>query len=431
MARLGASVTTIEGGRVMSDLELEAKIAAMRAELEARQGGKVDPPAPLARKNAFLEVANKNLTEQFNAAVSEQDGKGGTAEAVGSGENAETAEVLEPPPTQLADGATQPATEAALSVPESAPLTPTVQEMENDLLEAAPELAEVLEPKPKQGFTIAELREMGWDPSEILQVIVKGGGIPDELHPADLSLTRYTVDAKEKVVPEKPSEPVPEKPKECERAAVPQTAGGGVAAAPASSAAEVVVVNSATHRAEYARLGRVMQSAEMDEFPHMAKMWSDKATKTKLLKLWIEKGGDKHAIEGEIVIQKRQKQKFTGTRECLTIADMIKLGWPTTKINGIIAAGGGIPDEHAPQDTSLMAYWVVTGRKQEDINESSVQATARMNASVSGEDAAGLLEPGMLEGYNSAPSFSGQAMTEDALTKLKKSLQGGDLYLYI
>lgn len=36
--RLGASVTTIEMGKEMSKMELQARIAAMQAELDAREG---------------------------------------------------------------------------------------------------------------------------------------------------------------------------------------------------------------------------------------------------------------------------------------------------------------------------------------------------------------------------------------------------------
>ena len=184
--------------------------------------------------------------------------------------------------------------------------------------------------------------------------------------------------------------------------------------------------NSSTHRASYARLTRLMDGKSSGEFPHMSKMWGDKAERAKLFKLWVEKGEDRGEVEGEVLQQRTMATQYKGVREFLSIRDMFKLGWPVTKINGIVAAGGGVVDEHAPQDPSLVSFWVTTKRKRTELDESKTQATARCSASVDAASMGSLFNASMPMHSGLAPGamLQGEAMDEDALTKLQRSLGG-------
>lgn len=184
--------------------------------------------------------------------------------------------------------------------------------------------------------------------------------------------------------------------------------------------------NSNTHRASYARLTRLMDGKNAVEFPHMARMWGDKSQRANLFKMWVEKAENRSAVEGEVLQQRTMSTAYEGVREFLSIRDMIGRGWPVSKINGVIAGGGGVADEHAPQDPSLVSFWVTTKRKQTELDESKTQATARTSATVNPASMGSLFNASMPMGSGLAPGamLEGQAMDEDALTKLQRSLSG-------
>lgn len=110
--------------------------------------------------------------------------------------------------------------------------------------------------------------------------------------------------------------------------------------------------------------------------------------------------------ESEVVLSRTKSEKVEGTRECLTVKDMMQRGWPKGKILGAIKKGGGILDEHDPQDPMLTAYWCITQRKKVDSEEMKREATTRVKTQTNNEAMNALLG-----GAPSLPPALGTAST--------------------
>ena len=144
-----------------------------------------------------------------------------------------------------------------------------------------------------------------------------------------------------------------------------------------------------------------------------------------LLKAWVLKNEQKNQVEAHIVLERTKKQKYKGTKECLSVREMFLRKWPRNKILGAISKGGGIRDEHCPDDPTLTSYWCVTSRKLQDVDEQRQTASCRMDASVD----AGALD--ILTGNPSSGSMGTAAAMEvdpahmDALQASIGSLEFG------
>ena len=94
----------------------------------------------------------------------------------------------------------------------------------------------------------------------------------------------------------------------------------------------------------------------------------------------MQKNEVKGAVEAQIVFTRTQSQKYKGTKECLSVREMFLRKWPRNKILGAISKGGGIRDEHCPDDPSLTSYWCVTSRKLHDVDEQKQSASVNLKA---------------------------------------------------
>ena len=112
-----------------------------------------------------------------------------------------------------------------------------------------------------------------------------------------------------------------------------------------------------------------------------------------------------------------------GMKELVSVQEMMRRKWPKNKILGAIRAGGGVKDEHAPDDPSLVSYWCRVSTQQIDTSEVRQESQVRIQSQVDQNTmeavtAAPTLEMGDLS--QSAPGF-----TDEQLQELAKSI--GDL----
>ena len=139
-----------------------------------------------------------------------------------------------------------------------------------------------------------------------------------------------------------------------------------------------------------------------------------------LLKMWVQKGEDKKQVEAEVVVSKSKARKSKDTVEFLSIREMINRKFPASRIQGIINQGGGVKDEYAPEDPSLVSYWVRTARKRTEVDEEKVEANMRIGCDATPSGIAALMNDALTPG---APgSSSGGGMTAEALQQLQASI---------
>ena len=79
--------------------------------------------------------------------------------------------------------------------------------------------------------------------------------------------------------------------------------------------------------------------------------------KRRLLASWVMKGENRQATEAHCIFSRSSAHKFEGTRELLTVREMIDRKIPKQKIMAIMKRGNGVKDEFCPEDASLTAYW--------------------------------------------------------------------------
>ena len=99
--------------------------------------------------------------------------------------------------------------------------------------------------------------------------------------------------------------------------------------------------------------------------------------------MWVESAGNKASVESKVCLLREQMNSYEADTELLTVREMLDRKWPATKVNGVIRAGGGILDEHAPEDLSLVAYWVKTSRKKREVDLSKTSASMQLTGEAS------------------------------------------------
>eukprot|EP00913_Durusdinium_trenchii_P034604 g32374.t1 len=168
------------------------------------------------------------------------------------------------------------------------------------------------------------------------------------------------------------------------------SSNGAREAAPAtqapSSNGSAETINFSTHRVAGMRMNRFMESAEGAKYPHMLKLFrGSNAEKRQLLRHWVENGGDKqHAkdIEASVVLSKSSESEIKGRMECISVLEMKRRGWPRNKILACVQKGGGIKDEHCPDDPLLTSYWSITERSKTDTETTKVAGEVRVGCEV-------------------------------------------------
>lgn len=104
-----------------------------------------------------------------------------------------------------------------------------------------------------------------------------------------------------------------------------------------------------------------------------------------MLRVWVLNQENRNKCESEVILSRSKSAKVEGTRECLTVKEMIDRGWPRGKILGAIRKGGGIKDEHDPNDPTLTAYWCITGRKKVDSEEMKQESRMTVKTQSNGD----------------------------------------------
>ena len=103
--------------------------------------------------------------------------------------------------------------------------------------------------------------------------------------------------------------------------------------------------------------------------------------KRKLLQTWVAEGENRNQCESRVIISRESAFISRGDRELISIRDMIlQKNWPVTKIKGVVLKGGGVPDQDAPQDPTLTAFWVTTKRLQREEDSSRTRSETQIAA---------------------------------------------------
>ena len=102
----------------------------------------------------------------------------------------------------------------------------------------------------------------------------------------------------------------------------------------------------------------------------------------KLLRIWVEQGENRQACEASCVLSKSQSTKMQGTKELVSVQEMVRRKWPRNKILGAIRGGGGVKDEHAPDDPTLTSYWRRVSTQQVDTTEVRQDSQVRIQSQV-------------------------------------------------
>lgn len=110
-----------------------------------------------------------------------------------------------------------------------------------------------------------------------------------------------------------------------------------------------------------------------------------------MLRVWVLNKENRNQCESEVILSRSKSARIEGIRECITVKEMIKRGWPKGKILGAIQKGGGIKDEHDPTDPTLTSYWCITGRKKVDSEEMKQESTMRVKTESNAESLDALL----------------------------------------
>lgn len=140
--------------------------------------------------------------------------------------------------------------------------------------------------------------------------------------------------------------------------------------------------------------------------------------------MWVESGENRDACEASVVLTKSQSTKMQGTKELVSVQEMVRRGWPKNKILGAIRAGNGVKDEHAPNDPTLVSYWCRVSTQQVDTSEVRQDSHVRIQAQV---------DANTISAVTSAPTLdnglaAAGAITNEQLEQLAASI-GGTLVL--
>ncbi|CAE7277753.1 unnamed protein product, partial [Symbiodinium microadriaticum] len=137
--------------------------------------------------------------------------------------------------------------------------------------------------------------------------------------------------------------------------------------------------NSSTHRAEWMKFGRRMES-QGSEFPEMTKMWNGtKEEQHAVFAKWLEKEMNMGNTEAQLIITKSKSAEVKSGYEELTVAEMVKRGFSATKIENIVRKGG-TPDPDAPHCLESIIYLC---RKKKDVDESEkISQTGEVRAKI-------------------------------------------------
>ncbi|CAK9049333.1 unnamed protein product [Durusdinium trenchii] len=182
-------------------------------------------------------------------------------------------------------------------------------------------------------------------------------------------------------------------------------------------------INYSTHRNSGMRLNRFMESKEGAKFPHMRAMFE--SDRTALLRVWVLNKENRNQCESEVILSRSKSARIEGIRECITVKEMIKRGWPKGKILGAIQKGGGIKDEHDPTDPTLTSYWCITGRKKVDSEEMKQESTMRVKTESNAESLDALLgsTPALPPSLGLSAAASG--MSDEQVKALADALGSG------
>ena len=119
-------------------------------------------------------------------------------------------------------------------------------------------------------------------------------------------------------------------------------------------------INSSTHKKEYNKLARFLES-NGDSFPQMAKKWreGDKIAKNKLLKEYVLNNLNPDDVESSLVWQASSGNSGNTRRMLLTVSQMRKAPYffPKEKIRTIVQTKTPVKDEDAPDVKKAYRYW--------------------------------------------------------------------------
>ncbi|CAE7838937.1 unnamed protein product [Symbiodinium sp. CCMP2592] len=124
--------------------------------------------------------------------------------------------------------------------------------------------------------------------------------------------------------------------------------------------------NSSTHRAQWMKFGRRMDS-KGSEFPEMTKLWTgSKDEQHEVFAKWLEEGENMNNTEAQLIITKTKSAEVKSGYEELTVKEMVARGFSATKIESIVRKGG-TPDPDAPHCLESIVY---VCRKKKNVEES-------------------------------------------------------------
>lgn len=129
--------------------------------------------------------------------------------------------------------------------------------------------------------------------------------------------------------------------------------------------------------------------------------------KLRLLRAWVNSGGNKAACESAIVLQKEKSERFEGHREPWSIRDMLLANWPVEKIRSIVSRGGASPDPDCPEVQECYQYWVIVQRRRSNTESVTQTASTRINTQTTSDGLAAVLGTPA----NLMPSVSGAAVS--------------------
>ena len=118
------------------------------------------------------------------------------------------------------------------------------------------------------------------------------------------------------------------------------------------------------------------------------------------------------------MMTKSQSSKLQGTRELVSVQEMVRRKWPRNKILGAIKAGGGEKDEHAPDDPTLVSYWCRVNTQQVDTSEVRQEAQVRMQAQVDSKTINAITAPPTLDGLATGAA----GLTDEQFQELAASI---------